>query len=97
MLQDDEVRHIAKLARISLRDDEVKKFAGQLSSVLGYVEILQEVDTEGVEATSQVTGLKNVRDKDEGAAGQSTAEELLEATSLPVENNQIRVLPAIKQ
>ena len=37
MLTDDEVRHTAKLARLQLKDDEVKKFGGQLSKVLEYI------------------------------------------------------------
>ena len=60
MITEKEVRHVAKLARIALTDEEVKKFTSQLSKVLGYMEILNEVDTSKVLETSQVTGLKNV-------------------------------------
>ena len=44
---------------------EKEKFQKQLSSVLQYVDKLQEVDTKDVEATSQVTGLENVTREDE--------------------------------
>jgi aspartyl-tRNA(Asn)/glutamyl-tRNA(Gln) amidotransferase subunit C len=54
-----EVEHIAKLARIELTPEEVEKFQGDLNKVLGYIEILKTVNTEGVEPLAQVTGLEN--------------------------------------
>ena len=59
-LTTQEVKHIAHLARLGLTDQEVEKFTLQLSSILEYVEKLQEVDTKGIEPTAQVTGLENV-------------------------------------
>lgn len=96
MLDEDKVRHVAKLARISLTDKEVKKFAGQLSKVFDYMEILNEVDTKNVVETSQVTGLKNVMAKDEILRSKCKREELLECSPLPVDSDSLRVLPAIK-
>ena len=96
MLTEQQVRHVAKLARLSLTDDEVKKFSGQLSGVLEYVDILKEVDTDGVEITSQVTGLKNVLRKDEVVKSESTREELLACSELEVDNNQVKVMHEIK-
>ena len=58
-LKIEQVEHIANLARLDLTKEEKEKFSKQLSSILDYVEKLQEVDTTGVEETSQVTGLKN--------------------------------------
>ena len=96
MLSEDEMRHVAKLARVELTDAEIKKFSSQLSGVLGYMDILKEVDTEGVEETSQVTGLKSVLGKDSVASARCKREELLKCTELPVDSDRIRVLPAIK-
>lgn len=59
-----EVEHIAALARIELSEEEKAEFASQLSDVLGYVEQLNEVDTESVEPISQVTGMVNVTRED---------------------------------
>ncbi|OIO48632.1 MAG: asparaginyl/glutamyl-tRNA amidotransferase subunit C [Parcubacteria group bacterium CG1_02_41_12] len=59
-----EVEKIAKLARLELSDKEVDIYAQQLSAILGYVDQLQEVDTENVEITSQVTGLSNIMRED---------------------------------
>ena len=55
-----EIEWIAKLARLELNNKEKKMYAEQLSVVLDYVEMLNDVDTEVVEETSQVTGLEDV-------------------------------------
>ena len=54
------VKHIAKLANLELTKLEVKKFASQLSEVLDYVGILNELKTKNIEPTSQVAGLENI-------------------------------------
>jgi aspartyl-tRNA(Asn)/glutamyl-tRNA(Gln) amidotransferase subunit C len=51
------VRTIAYLARIRLADDEVEGLARELSSILGWVEQLAEVDTEGVEPMTSVAAM----------------------------------------
>ena len=48
------VRHIAKLARIAVSEEEVAAFAPELNNILGWVEQLQEVDVEGVEPMTAV-------------------------------------------
>lgn len=63
-----EVRRIAELAKLDLSDDEVTRFAGQLSNVLEYFQKLQEVDTAHIEATASVLPLKNVFRADTPAA-----------------------------
>lgn len=45
----EEVRRIASLARLKLSPDEEARFAGQLSSILGYIEELKALDVSGVE------------------------------------------------
>lgn len=52
-----EVEHVAKLARLGLSSDEKKKFEKELSDILDFVEKLNEVKTDKVEPTAQVTGL----------------------------------------
>lgn len=96
MLTDDQVRHIAKLARVKLNEEEVPVFSKQLSDVLDYMTILDEVDTEGVTETSQVTGLLNVMEEDRILSSQSTREELLDCSELPVESKQVRVIRVVK-
>jgi len=64
-LTPQEVENIAKLARLELSAKEKKMYAEQISVVLDYVEMLNEVDTEGVEETCQVTELEDVVREDE--------------------------------
>lgn len=64
-LSKEEVLHIAKLARLELKKEEIEKFRTQLSGILAYVEKLQKVNTAGVEPIAQITGLKNVSRLDE--------------------------------
>jgi aspartyl-tRNA(Asn)/glutamyl-tRNA(Gln) amidotransferase subunit C len=48
------VRHIAKLARIAVSDEEVAALAPELSNILGWIEQLGEVDVAGVEPMTAV-------------------------------------------
>ncbi len=63
-----DIEDIAELARLYLTEDEKARYAGQLSAVLDYVEMLNEVDTTGVEETCQVTGLEDVVREDVAVA-----------------------------
>lgn len=65
MLSIEEVKHIAKLARLGLIEKEVEKYRKDLSDILGYIEKLKEVDIEGVEPTSHSILLENITRKDE--------------------------------
>ncbi|MFA7253666.1 MAG: Asp-tRNA(Asn)/Glu-tRNA(Gln) amidotransferase subunit GatC [Patescibacteria group bacterium] len=60
----EEVLHIARLSKLELSKEETGKYQEQLSSILAYVEQLNEVDTDGVEPTANVTGLENVERED---------------------------------
>ncbi|MCC7201367.1 MAG: Asp-tRNA(Asn)/Glu-tRNA(Gln) amidotransferase subunit GatC [Nitrospirae bacterium] len=59
-----EVEHVAKLARLALRDEEIEVLATQLSNILTYVEKLNELDTKNVDPTSHVLPVKNVLRED---------------------------------
>lgn len=75
-LTNDQVKHVAKLANLSLTEEEVQKFADQLSETVTYVEQLEQVDTANIEPTNQVTGLVNVTREDETKPSLSQAEAL---------------------
>jgi len=73
-VNEEQVRHVAKLARLALSDAEIDKMVPELNNILGWVEQLGEVDTDGVEPLTAVIDLKlrlrddvvtdgNVRDK----------------------------------
>lgn len=63
----DEIQRIAKLARIELTEEEMGRFQGDLNKVLGYIEVLKAINTEGVAPLASVTGLENTWREDEEA------------------------------
>ena len=76
-LSENEVKHVAKLAKLNLTPQEVKKFQEQLSEVLTYVEVLKEAKTEKTEPTSQVTSfLENIFREDKAKTSLSQKEVL---------------------
>jgi aspartyl-tRNA(Asn)/glutamyl-tRNA(Gln) amidotransferase subunit C len=60
----EDVLKLARLARLDLTDEEVEEYRRELSEVLQYVAQLDQVDTDGLEPTVQVTGLRNVMRED---------------------------------
>jgi len=53
MISEKEVKHIAKLARLGLKEDEIKKMQKELSKILDYVEKLQKADVSSVKSKNQ--------------------------------------------
>ena len=60
----DDVRKVAKLARLNLPDDKIATYTGQLESILGYVSQLEGVDTTGVPETTRAMEVTNVTRQD---------------------------------
>jgi aspartyl-tRNA(Asn)/glutamyl-tRNA(Gln) amidotransferase subunit C len=57
-VSNEQARHIAKLARIAMSDEELEKLVPELNAIIGWVEQLAEVDTDGVEPLTAVIDLK---------------------------------------
>ena len=64
-LSREEVEHIAELAKLGLTEEEVEQFSQQLSAILEYAQMLQELETEAIPPTAQVITLQNVMRPDE--------------------------------
>ncbi len=75
----EEVRKVADLARLHLSETEVEAYREQLSSVLAYVEQLNELDLEGVPPTAHAVGQENVWREDEARPSLPLEEVLLNA------------------
>lgn len=90
-LTKEEVQKIARLARLELTEEEMERYAGQLTDILTYVEVLKELDTSAVRETSQVTGLSMVSRTDELGETLCAPDELLANSPLPKDEHQIRV------
>lgn len=85
-------RKIAGLARLALTPLEEQRHAETISAVLDYMKILNEVPTDGVEPTYQVTGLTNVVRADV-AAECSLTDELIK--QMPQVAHHELVVPAV--
>lgn len=64
-ITNEEIKHIAELSRLKLTAKEEKNLGAELGSILNYIEKLNEVDTNNVEPTAQVSGLSDVLRRDE--------------------------------
>jgi aspartyl-tRNA(Asn)/glutamyl-tRNA(Gln) amidotransferase subunit C len=61
----EEVLHVARLARLELSEEEVERFAGQLSAILDAVSKVSELDLADVPPTSHPLEISNAWDEDE--------------------------------
>lgn len=66
VLRDEELIKLFELSKLEVGSVDIQKMKTQLSDVLSFVSVLNDVDTSGVEDTAEVTGLSNVFSKDEG-------------------------------
>lgn len=78
-IDETRVRHIAKLARLNLTDEEVRIFSGQLSRILDYVQQLERVNTDGIEPLAHPLPMTNVLRADEPHRSFSTQQALANA------------------
>ena len=100
----DLVRHIGKLSRIELTDEQVETFRHQLADILAYFGKLQELDTEGVEPMAHAVELHNVLADDEpgerfwvdkaAAIARQTTEKLFTEFAHDLENRLCEVIEA---
>ena len=89
VLTDEEVRHVAALARVAMTDDEVELMRSQLSNILDHVDVLNQVDTEGVEPTGHSVDVTSVMRDDE--VGESARLEDVLANAPSTHDDFIRV------
>lgn len=78
-LTNDQVKHVAKLANLSLTSEEEEKYSEQLSKILDYVDQLNQVDTSCIEPTFNITGQNNVLRDDSTVVGLLAEETLSNA------------------
>jgi aspartyl-tRNA(Asn)/glutamyl-tRNA(Gln) amidotransferase subunit C len=86
----DDARHLAQLSSLQLSEDELSELQEDISNILGYVEQLSDLDTEGVEPTYQVTDLENISREDIVVSDDITREQLLALTPEAIDH-QVKV------
>ena len=93
-LSNDEVKHIASLAKIGMTEEELKVIGTQLSQILEQFQSLSKVDTENVETTAHPTSLNTVLRNDE-IINPKADEDMLE--NVPKrEHGFVRVRPVLE-
>jgi aspartyl-tRNA(Asn)/glutamyl-tRNA(Gln) amidotransferase subunit C len=60
MISEDDVRHVAKLARLHLSPDEVTRMTSELGQIFGHIEKISELDMTDVPPTAHVLDVTNV-------------------------------------
>jgi aspartyl-tRNA(Asn)/glutamyl-tRNA(Gln) amidotransferase subunit C len=94
-MDEEELSKLIKLCRIEYTEEEKKALLQHLAKILKYVELLKEVDTEGVEPCCRVSeNLTNVLRDDE--VGETLPRELFLANAPAHVGGMIRVPPVIK-
>ncbi|EOL46685.1 aspartyl/glutamyl-tRNA(Asn/Gln) amidotransferase subunit C [Enterococcus phoeniculicola] len=68
-ISEEEVKHVAKLSKLDFKQEELESFTDQLGKIIDMVELLEEVDTEGVDFTSNVIETINVMRQDRAQPG----------------------------
>jgi aspartyl-tRNA(Asn)/glutamyl-tRNA(Gln) amidotransferase subunit C len=86
----DDVLHLAQLSSLKLDDAEIDGLQIDIGNILDYVNQLSKLNTEGVEPTYQVTGLKNVW-RDDAVIDYSVSREDLLRRAPASSNNQVKV------
>ncbi|WP_377891701.1 Asp-tRNA(Asn)/Glu-tRNA(Gln) amidotransferase subunit GatC [Alkalihalobacillus sp. R86527] len=88
-ITNEQVKHVANLARLEMDESEVEKFTTQLDDIISMAEQLNELDTDNVEPTTHVLDLKNVLREDKVQPWLSREEALKNAPD--EENGQVKV------
>jgi aspartyl-tRNA(Asn)/glutamyl-tRNA(Gln) amidotransferase subunit C len=87
-----DVENVSMLARLQLSDAEIDRLAGELASIVGYVDQLAQVNTDGVEPMAHAVELSNVFAKDEVHASLSREAALANA---PRHNERGYLVPPV--
>jgi len=88
-ISEQDVRHVAMLARLKLTDEQVGQLQGELSSILEHVATIQNLDLEGIEPTAHAVEVTNVVRADEPRPGLDREVALLNAPEC--ENGYFRI------
>lgn len=68
-ISEDQVKHVAHLARLAITEEEANTFTKQLDKIISFAEQLNELDTTNVEPTAHVLEIKNVMREDKSNQG----------------------------
>ena len=87
-----EVEHVADLAKLGLSEEEIELYQAQLSTILEYAAILQQLDTEAIPPTATVLPVCNVLRADEPVASLSQQDALANAPAVAEGHFQVKAI-----
>ena len=82
MIGEDDVRYVARLARLRLEQGEVQRMTGELAKILSHIDKMSELDTADVPPTAHVLDVVNVMRPDKVRPGISREEALRNAPAV---------------
>lgn len=82
MIGEDDVRYVAKLARLRVTPDEVERMTGELAKILTHIDKMSELDITGVPPTAHVLDVQNVTRADKAKPGISREDALRNAPAV---------------
>jgi aspartyl-tRNA(Asn)/glutamyl-tRNA(Gln) amidotransferase subunit C len=88
----NEVRHVARLARLELDETEILSFQGELNALLGHFADIQAIDSSGIDPISHAVAMQNVWSEDTVGTTLSRDQALRNA---PVSRAGLFVVPMI--
>lgn len=91
-ISEEEVRHVAHLSKLAFSDEETAEFATTLTKIVDMVELLNEVDTDGVPVTTTMADRQTVMREDVAVSGDDR-DQLFK--NVPQEENYYIKVPAI--
>lgn len=86
------VKRVAKLARIAISDDRAEELKGELNTILGFVEQLQEVDVDGVEPMTSVVDME-MRKRSDGVTDGDKVEDIV--ANAPMSDDGFFMVPKV--
>lgn len=78
----NDVEYIAQLSRLTVPESDLEKFTEQFNQILSYADILQKIDTTGIEPTPYVLPISNAFREDVAKEGVTHEEALLNAPAV---------------
>lgn len=94
MISHEDVKYVARLARLKFEPEELDLYSGQLSSIISHIDKIGELDLSAVDPTAHVIELANVFREDEARA--SVTQESALANGPEVESGAFRVPPILE-
>jgi aspartyl-tRNA(Asn)/glutamyl-tRNA(Gln) amidotransferase subunit C len=91
-ITESEVLHVARLARLTLDPEELAKFQKELSSILDYMDMLQEIDTKGIEPIFHAHSITNALRDDAVIQSQPSSDALRNA---PMVHDELFIVPKV--